>query len=54
MSVSGLFLLAALAVAPQAEVRNVRISSPKILLSREKSGSDVQVAGQFKVDMSFA
>ena len=54
MSVSGLFLLAALAVAPQAEVRNVRISSPKILLSREKSGSAVQVAGQFKVDMSFA
>ena len=32
----------------------MRISSPKILLSREKSGSDVQVVGQFKVDMSFA
>ena len=49
-------LAAALAVAPtpQAEVRNVRISSPKILLSREKSESDVQVIGQFKVDMSFA
>lgn len=49
-------LAAALAAAPtpQAEVRNVRISSPKILLSREKSGSDVQVVGQFKVDMSFA
>ena len=49
-------LVAALAAAPtpQAEVRNVRISSPKILLSREKSDSDVQVVGQFKVDMSFA
>ena len=49
-------LVAALAAtpAPQAEVRNVRISSPKILLSREKSGSDVQVVGQFKVEMSFA
>ena len=49
-------LVAALAAAPapQAEVRNVRISSPKILLSREKSESDVQVVGQFKVDMSFA
>ena len=49
-------LAAALAAAPtpKAEVRNVRISSPKILLSREKSGSDVQVVGQFKVDMSFA
>ena len=54
MSVLGLVFLAALAAAPQAEIRNVRISSPKILLSREKSGSDVQVAGQFKVDMSFA
>ena len=49
-------LAAAFAAAPhpQAEVRNVRISSPKILLSREKSGSDVQVVGQFKIDMSFA
>ena len=57
MTVPVLCLLAALvsgASAPQAEVRNVRISSPKILLSREKSGSDVQVVGQFKVDMSFA
>ena len=54
MSVSGLFLLAALVAAPQAEVRNVRISSPKILLSREKSGSEVLVSGQFKVEMSFA
>ncbi len=49
-------LFAALVAAPQpqAEVRNVRISSPKILLSREKSESDVQIAGQFKVEMSFA
>ena len=55
MSAFALCLLAALAAAaPQAEIRNVRIASPKILLSREKSESDVQVAGQFKVDMSFA
>ena len=54
MNISALFLLAALVAAPQAEIRNVRISSPKILLSREKSGSEVQVAGQFKVEMSFA
>lgn len=48
-------LLAALmSAAPQAEIRNVRISSPKIFLSREKSDSDVKVVGQFKVDMSFA
>ena len=54
MIVPGLILLAALAAAPQAEVRNVRISSPKIVLSREKAESEVQVAGQFKVEMSFA
>ena len=55
MSVLASLLIAALAAAaPQAEIRNVRISSPKIMLSREKSGSDVQVAGQFKVEMSFA
>ena len=53
MNISGLFLLAALVAAPQAEIRNVRISSPKILLSREKSESDIQVTGQFKVEMSF-
>lgn len=56
MSASVLCLLAVFAAAlqPQAEVRNVRISSPKILVSREKSESDVQIAGQFKVEMSFA
>lgn len=56
MTALALCLVAALAAAPrpQAEVRNVRISSTKVLLSREKSGSDVQVVGQFKVDMSFA
>ena len=56
MKALALCLAAALAAAPQpqAEVRNVRIASPKILLSREKSGSNVQVAGQFRVDMSFA
>lgn len=45
---------AAGAAAPPPEVRNVRISSPKIQLSREKSDSDVQVTGMFKVEMSFA
>ena len=54
MNIPVLLLLAALVAAPQAEIRNVRISSPKILLSREKSESEVQVAGQFKIEMSFA
>ena len=53
-ALASLFVAALAASAPQAEIRNVRISSPKILLSREKSDSDVQVAGQFKVEMSFA
>jgi len=48
-------LLAALAaVAPKAEIRNVRISSPKLALSRERADSPVLVVGQFKVEMSFA
>jgi len=46
--------LTAAPAAPKAEVRNVRISSPRILLSREKSDSTVYVAGQFKVEMSFS
>lgn len=54
MSIPGLILLAALAAAPQAEIRNVRISSPKLLVSREKAESENQVTGQFKVEMSFA
>ena len=54
MILSGLILLAALAAAPQAEIRNVRISSPKLSVSREKAGSENQVTGQFKVEMSFA
>ncbi|MGN0832181.1 MAG: hypothetical protein ACI4RD_00865 [Kiritimatiellia bacterium] len=50
-----LCLLAALtATAPGAEIRNVRISSPKILLSRAKSDSPVLVTGQFRLEMSFA
>ena len=54
MSVLASLLFAALAAAaPQAEIRNVRISSPKIMLSREKSGSDVLISGHFKVEMSF-
>jgi len=50
-------LLAVAAVSasgPKSEVRNVRISSPRIVVSREKSDSPVQVVGQFKVEMSFA
>ena len=45
---------AAPAEKPEAEIRNVRISSPKMLLSREKSDSNVLVTGQFRIDMSFA
>ena len=44
----------AAAPAPQAEIRNVRISSPKLSVSREKSWTESQVMGQFKVEMSFA
>ena len=54
MILPGLILLAALAAAPQAEIRNVRISSPKLSVSREKAESESQVTGQFKVEMSFA
>ena len=55
MSAVAFCLFAVLAAAaPQAEIRNVRIASPKIMLSREKTESEVQVAGQFKVEMSFA
>ena len=51
------FILLAAALtsaAPKPEVRNVRISSPKIYVSRTKSVSDAVVTGQFRVDMSFA
>ena len=58
MSALTCILAAALAAAqppqPPPEVRNVRISSPRVMLSREKSGSEVQIAGQFRVEMSFA
>lgn len=48
-------LLAALtATTPKAEIRNVRISNPRILLSREKSDSPVLVTGRFRIEMSFA
>ena len=50
-----MLLAAALtSAAPKPEVRNVRISSPKIYVSRAKSMSDAIVTGQFRVDMSFA
>jgi len=57
MTMLAAFLAAALAAASapsKPEIRNVRISSPKVFLSREKSDSPVQVVGQFKVEMSFA
>jgi len=47
-------VVTAASAAPKAEIRNVRISSPKILVSREKAESDVIVGGQIHVDMSFA
>lgn len=47
-------VLSATSLQPKAEVRNVRISSPRIFLSREKSDSSIQVVGQFKIEMSFA
>ena len=54
MILSVLAVLAALTAAtPRPEVRNVRISSPKIALSRERADSEVQLTGQFKVEMSF-
>ena len=45
---------ASAAKAGVAEVRNVRFSSPKLTVSREKSGSSAVVTGQVHVDMSFA
>lgn len=48
-------LAAALAAdAPKPEIRNVRFSSPSLIVSRAKSGSEAIVTGQFRVDMSFA
>ena len=55
--VAAMMLVAALAAAantPKAEVRNVRIASPKIVVSRAHAGSDAIVTGQIRVDMSFA
>lgn len=50
-----LALAAALSsAAPKAEVRNVRISTPKLTVSRAKSSSSAIVTGQFRIDMSFA
>ena len=55
MSAAMIVLSATLAAAaPKSEVRNVRISSPKLMVSRTKSGSDAIVTGQMHVDMSFA
>ena len=55
MTVRAILLLAAAlsCAAPKSEVRNVRIFSPKLVVSRAKSGSDAIVTGQFRVDMSF-
>lgn len=57
-AVAALLLSAALAAAgdapAKAEVRNVRFSSPRLVVSRGKAGSSALVNGQVKVDMSFA
>ena len=50
-------LAAVTAVAPSApkpEIRNVRISSPKVSVARERSDSEAFVTGQVHVDMSFS
>lgn len=47
-------VLTAAAPAPQAEIRNVRIMSPKITVSRPKAGADVIVGGQIRVEMSLS
>lgn len=50
-----ILLAAALAsAAPKSEVRNVRIFSPKLSVSRPRSDSEAVVVGQFRVDMSFS
>ncbi len=56
MTASTIVLLAAAlaSAAPKPEVRNVRIYTPKLFVSRAKSDSDAIVTGQFRVDMSFA
>ena len=56
MTVCHVLVLAAALVsaAPKAEVRNVRISTPKLTVSRAKSTSNAVVTGQFHIDMSFA
>ena len=56
MTASTFILLAAAlaSAAPKPEVRNVRIYTPKLFVSRAKSDSDALVTGQFRVDMSFA
>lgn len=56
MTASAFILIAAAlaSAAPKPEVRNVRIYTPKVFVSRAKSDSDAIVTGQFRVDMSFA
>lgn len=58
MTLTHLLLFAALtaspSAAPKAEIRNVRIISPKIFVSREHAGKEALVTGQFRVDMSFS
>jgi len=57
MTTLAILLAAAMVVAPaapQAEIRNVRIFTPKIQAFREKTGSDVTVGGQIRVDMFFS
>jgi len=57
MTISFLLALAALAAGSgelRPEIRNVRICSPKIAVSRAHADSEAFVGGQIRVDMSFA
>lgn len=42
------------AEAPKCEIRNVRISSPRLIVSRARSTSSAFATGQFSVEMSFS
>ena len=39
---------------PKAEIRNIRITSPRLTVSRARANSNAIVTGQFGIEMSFA
>ncbi len=53
-AVAMILVAALVSAAPKPEIRNVRISTPKLVVSRAKSSSSAIVTGQFRVDMSFS